>query len=200
MSLDHQAVLIGLQTGRYTLADAHVRAALRELHFGRRRSAADVTHSIRFRAEPTGGEGVLVGYATVWGVTYPVGGGLREQIARGAFAASLAAQGGVIPTFYEHDWSQPLGWAQASEDATGLRVEARLLIDENEKARSVWRAAQAGALKEWSIGYRPETITLSDSEAGPVEIVEVAELIEASVVVRGANPATSMVNVRREAS
>lgn len=149
-----------------------------------------------------GSEGRLRGYASVYDVSYRIGWGLREEIAPGAFADSLAARDGVIPIFYQHDWNDPIGVARATEDSKGVHVEAQLFVDDNERARSVWLAAKAGALREWSIGFYPSTIEVrsADDDSGTeIERIIDGDLAEASVVVRGANPATEMLEVRARA-
>lgn len=143
-------------------------------------------------------QGILEGYASVYDAEYRVGYFTNEIIAPGAFGESLKRQGGVIPIFYEHDWNDPIGFANAEEDEKGLRVEALLFIEDSSRARTVYRAVAAGALREWSIGFLPETIELStnDETEMDVETVTRGDLVEASVVVRGANPETEMIDVR----
>lgn len=151
---------------------------------------------IELRAVADGPEGVLRGYASVYDTQYRIGHGLKEEIAPNAFAASLASREGVVPVFYQHNWDAPVGVATATEDQHGVHVEARLFIEENELARSVWMAAKAGALREWSVGFYPSEIETRSAEGTEVERVTVADLAEASIVVRGANPLTEMLEVR----
>lgn len=151
---------------------------------------------IVLRAEEGAPEGILVGYASVYDVQYRIGYGLSEEIAPGAFDASIRDGGGVIPIFYQHDWTNPIGVARASSDAHGLKVEAQLFVADNERARSVYLATAAGALREWSVGFYPSGIELRAEDGEEVERVTAADLAEASVVVRGANPETEMVSVR----
>jgi HK97 family phage prohead protease len=146
--------------------------------------------------------GILEGYASVYDVEYRIGYGLREAIAPGAFSESLAQRDGVVPVFYQHEWNNPIGYAAAREDDHGLHVTAHLFVDVNERAASVYAATAAGALREWSIGFVPTTIeTRNDAgEDSTVEYILGADLLEASVVVKGANPETEMVGVRSEDS
>lgn len=142
-------------------------------------------------------EGVLEGYATVYDVGYGIGWGITEQIAPGCFDRSIADQNGIIPIFYMHDWDNPIGHATVTSDAKGVRVVATLYIDVNERAMSVWLAAKAGALREWSIGFYPQTIEINVGEDGDdTETITAGDLAEASIVVRGANPETEMIDVR----
>jgi HK97 family phage prohead protease len=157
---------------------------------------------VELRAEEGDPEGVLRGYASVYDVQYRIGWGLKEEIAPNCFARSIADHEGIVPIFYQHDWDNPIGYAMVSEDAKGLKVEAHLFIAENERARSVWLAAKAKALREWSIGFYPGTIeTRFDEESGvDIERIIDGDLAEASVVVRGANPMTEMLDVRSRAA
>lgn len=142
-------------------------------------------------------EGVLEGYATVYDVGYGIGWGITEQIAPGCFDRSIADQNGIIPIFYMHDWDNPIGHATVTSDAKGVKVVATLYIDVNERAMSVWMAAKAGALREWSIGFYPETIELNvGADGDDTETITAGDLAEASIVVRGANPETEMIDVR----
>lgn len=151
---------------------------------------------MEFRAATEGEpEGTLVGYASVYDVEYRIGWGMSESITPGAFDTSLAGNGGVLPIFYQHDWSDPIGTAVATSDSHGVKVTASLFIDTNPKAMSVYRAAKAGALREWSIGFYPSTLR-TEAEEPDHEHVDEGDLAEASVVVRGANPATEMLDVR----
>ncbi len=157
--------------------------------------------SVQFRAAPDEGEGVLVGYATLFDSPYKVGRNEYESISRGAFDETLRDQGAVIPIFWEHTWNSskgtpqpPIGVATAESDEHGLKVKAQLFHDDLPAAKSVWLAARAGGLREWSIGYVPQDVH-QDTEMKNLEHVDACELLEASVVVRGAAN-TEMVAVR----
>lgn len=151
---------------------------------------------VTFRAEPELGEGVVVGYVTKYDVEYQIGFSTRERIASGAFDESLAGQTS-LPIFWEHDWAAgPIGiTTNAGGDDDGVRVEAQLFLDDP-RGRSVWRAMEAGALREWSVGYYPQEIVIDEEDPG-LETITRGDLAEASVVVRGANPDTETVEVRK---
>lgn len=155
---------------------------------------------VQVRSADEGPEGVIVGYASVWDVEYRIGYGVKERISRDAFADSLKTRNGVVLLCYQHDWDNPIGVARASIDDHGLRVEAEVFMDDS-RARNIYRAAAAGALREWSIGFLPEEIsTRSDEDTGQdVEEIVKGDLMETSIVVKGANPSTSMVETRSDA-
>lgn len=156
---------------------------------------------IELRAAEDGPEGILEGYASIYGNEYAVGGGLNEVIQRGAFDSSIEQGGGVVPLFWNHGWAKPANAAPIgvayirSGDPKGLPVRAEVFMDDPTGA-AVWRAAKAGALNEWSIGFKADEV----KPRGNVEEVHTGTVVEASVVVRGANPLTEMVGVREEAS
>jgi len=150
--------------------------------------------AVRLRASDDA-KGVIAGYASVFDVHYKIGRDVLETIKPGAFTDSLKHRGGVVPFFLGHDWTEPLGVVRASEDSHGLKVRAEVFMD-TEKGRSVWRSAKAGSLKEWSIGFRALTVRDSEKDGFRVEEILEADLLEASVVLVGANPATSTTSVR----
>lgn len=166
--------------------------------------------------DPEAPAGTLTGYASIYGNTF-MGQTGPQMIAKGSFAESLAANGGVIPIFYQHGWAKegansvPIGVANVSENSKGLKVDsAQLFIDTLPEAAAIYLAAKAGALKEWSVGYLATDTTLLHPKTGneltadeavmlqaqglqPVERTNKGELLESSVVVKGANPKTTLV-------
>ena len=159
-----------------------------------------ITASVR--AVEDGRPGEVEARVTTFGNEYPIGFGVHERIAPGAFAQSLAEQQSV-PVFYEHAWSAgPIGnTTEYREDDDGLVIRGQLYVDGRDpdpRARAVHRAMQAGALREWSIGFLPTKIVEERNEEQDriTEVIEEGILAEASVVVRGANPETATLAVR----
>ncbi len=156
------------------------------------------TRRLALRAEPrqrTEREGIVEALVAAFDVEYPIGGGLREVIRPGAFSGAV---GEPIAVFYQHGHQHghaPIGTALAREETSeGLRIEARLFLAESEKARATYAALEAGALREWSVGFRP--IKTRESDRGRlIEVLE-AELPEVSAVLVGANPSTQTLAVR----
>lgn len=156
--------------------------------------------------------GELSGYASVYGKTF-MGEWGPQQIGKGSFAESIQRTNGIIPIFYQHGWAKaanavPIGHALVEENSRGLKVQASLYVNDLPEAKAVALAAKAGALREWSIGFLADETTLlhpktgaelsaSDLMAGvdgaPVERTDKGTLLESSVVVKGANPWTTMV-------
>lgn len=161
------------------------------------RTTATMRVPVSVAALPDLGEGVIEAYPSVFDVEYRMGFLTRHVIRRGAFEGTLAEQSSV-PLFWQHAWSWseqvPIGHTtEAAEDERGLRVVGQLYLDDPTVAR-IWQAMNAGALREWSIGYRIILGRTPDDNEDLVEVLE-AELLEASVVLRGANPETETIRV-----
>jgi HK97 family phage prohead protease len=148
-------------------------------------------------ALPELGEGVVEAYPSVFDVEYRMGFAARHVIRRGAFEATLAEQTSV-PLFWQHAWSWseqvPIGHTTEAEEAERrLRIVGQLYLDDPTVAR-VWQSMMAGALREWSICYRIILGRTPDQDEDLLEVLE-AELLEVSVVLRGANPDTETLRV-----
>jgi HK97 family phage prohead protease len=146
-------------------------------------------------ALPESGEGVVEALVSAYDVEYRIGFFARHIIRAGAFAASIKAQES-IPLFWQHDWQAgglPVGDATATEGPDGLTIKGQLYMEDPSVAR-LWRAMKAGAIREWSIGYKVLTAKFSDDDEDLAEVVE-GELLEASSVLRGANPQTHTLEV-----
>lgn len=148
------------------------------------------------RAAPELGEGVVRGIVTTFDDPYPIGRQRREVIKRDTFDLSQP-----IPLFYEHNWmAGPIGVSRSLKaTAAGLEAEFELFVEDDPRARSIWRAMKAKALREFSIGFMPadDAITETRSAEGVVtETIDKGDLVEVSSVVRGANPNTETVSTR----
>src|SRR5690606_5985134 len=84
------------------------------------------------------------------------------------------------------------------EEPRGLVIEGEFFLD-TEDGRSVYHGIKAKALREWSIGYRILQAEVDDSDDSKrVVRVSDAELLEASSVLRGANPETDTLKVAQQ--
>ena len=99
-------------------------------------------------------DGSLVqGYASVFG-RRDQGGDVVQAGAYGASLKALAAAGRRVKMLWQHDPAQPIGvWDEVREDATGLYVKGRILVDV-ERGREAAALLAAGAIDGLSIGYR----------------------------------------------
>lgn len=136
------------------------------------------------------------GYASVFGVRDQGG----DVVAPGAYAASLAAlraAGRRVKMLWQHDPAQPIGvWDEVREDARGLHVKGRLLVDVA-RGREAVTLIGAGAIDGLSIGYRvkraergPDGVRrLLELELWEVSLVTFPMLPEARVGAKGDDPA-----------
>ncbi|MEO1331687.1 MAG: HK97 family phage prohead protease [Pseudomonadota bacterium] len=139
-------------------------------------------------------EGRFDGYAALFDAPDADG----DVIAPGAFAAGFAGGTAALPKLlWQHDPAQPIGvWEHVQEDARGLYVSGRLLLD-LPTARDAALLIAAGALDGLSIGYRTIAAERQSGPAGPTRRLTEIALWEISVVtfpmqpdarVRGAHP------------
>lgn len=155
-------------------------------------------------AEESGDQGVVEAIVSAFDIDYRMGFITHHRITQDAFQESIASQS-TIPIFFQHnwDWSEqpPIGTGVAStvtEPKPGLKVVSSFFLD-TESGRSTFRAIKAGALREWSIGYRIQDFEIQERDDGKrVIVVKRAELWEASSVLRGANPDTETLKVARQ--
>ena len=138
---------------------------------------------------------VIEGYASLYGV--PDQGG--DVVQPGAYARSLErlqARGGTVKMLWQHDPAQPIGvWDEIREDARGLYVKGRLLLDV-ERAREAAALIGARAIDGLSIGYRTVSAQkdakgqrlLAELELWEVSLVTFPMLREARVAAKGDIP------------
>ncbi|QHQ34551.1 HK97 family phage prohead protease [Algicella marina] len=123
-------------------------------------------------------EGVIEGYASLFGATDQGG----DTVMPGAYKASLAATTrprGAVKMLWQHDPLKPIGvWDDIHEDGRGLYVKGRILKDV-QAGREALSLLEAGAIDGLSIGYR--TRRADKSETGGRRLLEV-DLWEVSVV------------------
>lgn len=142
--------------------------------------------------------GEFTGYASVFDVVDSYG----DVVRKGAFAETLkewAENGRTLPVLYGHDFRDPFsnigGVTSAVEDDHGLKITARLDMD-NPKAAQVHRLLKEGRLSEMSFAYYVrEAAWVTEDEKEVYELRDL-KLLEVSVVPIGANPATSITDVK----
>lgn len=139
----------------------------------------------------------IEGYASLFGLCDQGG----DVVAKGAYARSLTqltAQGRRIKMLWQHDPTQPIGiWDEVREDARGLYVKGRLLMDV-EKGREAVALLQAGAIDGLSIGYRTQKAVkdqkghrqLTELDLWEVSLVTFPMLPDARVGAKGDRPET----------
>ena len=120
----------------------------------------------------------ISGYASLFGAE-DQGGDVVQSGAYGASLTRLSGAGGNVKMLWQHDPSVPIGvWDEVREDAKGLFVRGRLLLDV-QAGREALALLRAGAIDGLSIGYR--TVRSERSGSGQRLLQEV-ELWEVSLV------------------
>lgn len=129
---------------------------------------------------------------TITGTAWPFGSPDRtgDMIQKGAFASSVAP----LPMLFGHDPNAVVGvWDAITEDASGLQVKGRLLVDEIAQAREVRAMVTAGALSGLSIGF-------ATKKAAPRmprgRTITALDLVEISLVSVPAHPGARISSVK----
>jgi HK97 family phage prohead protease len=145
--------------------------------------------------------GKVSAIVSAFDVDYVMGWRTKHRMTAETFVDSLA-DNNVVPLFFQHNWAwseqPPIGTADgsiATEPKPGLKIDGGFFLD-TEGGRSTFRAIKAGALREWSIGYRITKYEVEEADDGfRIVIVKAADFMEASSVLRGANPDTETLKV-----
>ncbi len=121
-----------------------------------------------------------------------------DRVMKGAFAKSLAAikeAGRSIPFVWSHQWADPNAYIgkvlDAEETDDGLLVRASLF--DTQTAQHIKTLLKEGVVTEFSFAY--DVIKQRPGKDGVNELTEV-HILEAGPTLKGANPATQLVNVR----
>ncbi len=140
-------------------------------------------------------EGTFEGYASLFNIEDLA----RDIVVPGAFRETLSRRGtGGIRMLFQHDPAEPIGiWEQLSEDARGLKVRGRLLLDVR-RAREALSLMQAGALEGLSIGFRTEK-GVRDARSGVRRLTKI-DLWEISVVTFPMQPGALISTVKSGAA
>jgi HK97 family phage prohead protease len=122
-------------------------------------------------------DGTFAGYASLFNKE-DMG---HDIVLPGAFRESLTMRGPAgIKMLFQHNPSEPIGiWEQITEDARGLYVRGRLMLDVG-RAREVLSLMRAGALDGLSIGFRAIRAR-RDAKTG-IRRLEKVDLWEISIV------------------
>lgn len=134
--------------------------------------------------------GHFAGYASVFDIVD----NQKDIMMQGAFAATLKKGAGAIKLLWQHQQDEPIGvFEKMFEDAVGLYVEGRLLLDV-QKGREAFALLKSGAVTGLSIGYSPTRYTI-DSATG-VRLLAEVDLFEVSLVTFPANAAAKVTVVK----
>jgi HK97 family phage prohead protease len=122
-------------------------------------------------------DGAFEGYASLFN-REDLGG---DIVLPGAFRDSIARRGPTgIKLLFQHNPSEPIGvWHHIAEDARGLHVRGRLMLDVA-RGREIHTLMRAGAIDGLSIGFR--AVKSRRDRATGVRRLEKVDLWEISVV------------------
>jgi HK97 family phage prohead protease len=127
-----------------------------------------------------------------------------EEVMPGAFDKSLERFGDdPIPIMWNHQWSAlgaHLGGAKGVETDDGFVIEGWFDMDDPDAVKA-YRLLKSGRIKEFSIGgFEPsEGIRRVEKDGRTIWQVYEFELVEVSLVLRGANPETRLIDVKSAA-
>lgn len=121
-----------------------------------------------------------------------------DVVRAGAFEQSLKswrAKGRLPPMLWNHNRDEPIGvYTKMAEDARGLYVEGRLLIDEVPRAKATHALIKQKGIGGMSIGYRLKKYE-RDTDADTTDLLEI-DLWEVSLVTFPANEAATFSSVK----
>lgn len=167
----------------------------------RRAYPAEITAAAAKGDEP----GTITGYASVFDVIDSYG----DIIAPGAFTRTIAAwkaKGRPVPVLWQHDTYKPIGATlEIDEDDHGLRIKARLLVEDVKQAQEAHALAKANILGGLSIGFSLPRKTSAGGEAVTWDeerrawIIHEVRLWEYSAVTFPANDEATIDAVKAEA-
>ncbi|GHE49950.1 primosomal replication protein N [Camelimonas fluminis] len=136
-------------------------------------------------------DGSFSGYGSIFAET-DLG---RDQVQAGAFRKSLMLRPAQkVRMLREHNPREPIGvWTEIVEDAKGLRVSGRLVLD-TVAGRETHALLKAGAMDTLSIGYRTKSARFDKSTG--VRLLDEIDLHEISIVTFGMLPSATITSVK----
>lgn len=151
------------------------------------------TRAFSLSLKATGDDGTIEGYGSVFGVRD----NWDDIIAKGAFAASLAAHksAGTMPAMlWQHSADAPIGvWSDMVEDEKGLYIKGQLVMD-TVRGKEAHALLKAGAINGLSIGFMSKQWAY-DRDTDVRTLTEV-DLWEVSLVTFPANEKARVTNVK----
>lgn len=143
-------------------------------------------------------DGEILAYASIFGNVDSYG----DVVVKGAFERTLEqwkSSGDYIPLLWGHDMDDPMsniGWVtEAKEDERGLLVRARFDLEDNPKARQVYKLCKGRRVRDLSFAFN----VVDYERDGDVTQLKDLELYEVSIVTVGANPETEIIAVKNRA-
>lgn len=119
----------------------------------------------------------------------------NDSIAPGAFAGSLKS---MTPAFcYQHSMQDPIGVFDSVKYVNGgtqLAIKGRM-PKANSKVKDLISLIRMGALKAFSVGFRPDPDSISYSKDG-TRVISKGDLYEISLVTMPSNPGAEMTSFK----
>lgn len=135
-----------------------------------------------------------------YGSTFDTKDSYGERVVKGAFAKSLdewASKGKLPKMLWQHQSAEPIGvWAKMTEDAVGLYVEGRILLDAGDLERRAYAHLKAGSIDALSIGYSVPAGGMEYDKQSDSLLLKQINLWEVSPVTFPANPEAVIESVK----
>lgn len=148
-----------------------------------------------FQVKDVAADGTVEGYASTFGNIDLTG----DRIEKGAFKRTINAHKGKLPVLYGHRTDQIIGkGVEMREDAHGLWVKARLLVDKIGKAAEVFELVKEELIRSFSIGYEPVKFEYVTEKGRSIRVLTEIKLLEYSLVLFPANPAAEITGAKAE--
>ncbi|KZY86758.1 primosome assembly protein PriA [Oleiphilus sp. HI0072] len=143
-----------------------------------------------------GEHGEFSGYASVFDVVD----GHGTALTHGAFMRTLKewkAKKRLPAMLWQHKTDEPIGvYTAMREDSKGLKVEGRLLIENDPLAKRAYAHLKAGSINGLSIGFHSSAKSESYDESTGATLLHDVDLIEVSLVTFPSNQNATITNVR----
>jgi uncharacterized protein len=138
-------------------------------------------------------DGVFAGYASVFGVLDSQ----SDIIEQGAFKASINGRTHEIKLLWQHDMREPIGVITTlKEDALGLYIEGRLLVNQVARAAEAYALIKSGVVQGLSIGYSPVRFRYDENKR--IRHISQVDLWEVSLVTFPANAAAQITVIKSD--
>jgi HK97 family phage prohead protease len=145
----------------------------------------------KFQFKDVAEDGTFTGMAAVYN-NVDLGGDVIEP---GAFAKTIADNGGEVPILWQHDSREPIGMGKVTDGPEGLKIEGTLFTAESDVARKAHGLMKRGVLKGLSIGYDAVQKTIDNG----VRYLKELKLWEVSTVTFPMNTRALVSGVKNDA-
>jgi HK97 family phage prohead protease len=110
---------------------------------------------------------------------------------------SAFKNGQAVPMVWAHDWERPIGNGTVQVDAEKAVFDGRLWLDTDDGLQAFRKIRNAGALQEFSWGFRVTDAEPGTKNGQQVRFIKGAEVFEVSPVLVGANRNTHTLAIKQ---